>query len=293
MFMYWVHNIKPYFFKLGTFELRYYGLMYIVAFFLFYFWFRYLIREGKLPITQLQLENLFTWAIIGVLAGGRLGYVLFYNPSYYLLHPVDILKTWQGGMSFHGGTLGVIIAFIIWSRKQKTGFWELISEVAVIAPFGMFFGRLGNFLNGELYGRVTDVPWAVIFPDGGMLPRHPSQLYQALLEGLLLGLLTMYFHFQGARPLRKFAVGVSGYALARIAMEFFRQPDEHLGFLAGGWLTMGQTLSFAMFAIGAGIYIYDAMNPEAVLPTPVQKPEPENSGRKQNRSSAKKKKNLS
>lgn len=257
MFLYWIHDIKPYFLKIGIIELRYYGLMYIIAFILFYLWFRYLVREKKLPIDYQQLESLFTWAILGVLIGGRLGYVLFYNPGYYLSNPLEILKTWQGGMSFHGGTLGVIISFMIWCRRNKLKFIDLIAEVGVIAPFGMFFGRLGNFLNGELWGHPASVPWAIIFPSGGNVPRHPSQLYQALLEGLTLGIIMMILHFRGANSYQKFAMSVAGYAAARIFVEFYRMPDEHLGFLAFGWLTMGQLLSIVMFAIGLSIYIYD------------------------------------
>ncbi len=259
MFLYWVHNIKPYFLKIGGLELRYYGLMYIIAFVLFYYWFKYLIREKKLPMTMTQLESLFTWAVLGVLIGGRLGYVLFYNPSYYFSHPLNIVKTWQGGMSFHGGTLGVIISFLIWTRRNKVPFWDLISEVSVIAPFGLFFGRLGNFLNGELWGHEATVPWAIIFPSGGSVPRHPSQLYEALLEGLLLGIIMMILHFRGASSLQKFAASISGYAVARIFVEFFRVPDEQLGYLFGGWLTMGMILSFVMLSVGIGILLNEAI----------------------------------
>lgn len=259
MFLYWVHSIKPYFLKIGALELRYYGLMYILAFTLFYFWFKYLIREKKLPINFVQLENLFTWSILGVLIGGRFGYVLFYNPAYYFSHPLSILKTWEGGMSFHGGVLGVVVSFYLWTRKNKVSFWDLIAEVGVIAPFGMFFGRMGNFLNGELWGHPSNVAWAIIFPSGGNIPRHPSQLYQALLEGITLGIIMMILHFKGVSSLKKFSVSIGGYAIARIIVEFYRVPDEHIGFLASDWLTMGQMLSFVMLGLGVGIFVYDVV----------------------------------
>jgi len=204
-----------------------------------------------------QFDNLNLYLILGVILGGRLGYVLFYQPAYYLQHPLEIPATWAGGMSFHGGCIGVILAGIFFCRYHKLDFWKAADLYVVTIPIGLGLGRIGNFINGELYGRVTDVPWAMVFPGGGPLPRHPSQIYEALLEGLIL--FTLLWSLKNkpwqAKPSRLWPHGsmlaffLIAYAVIRIIVEFFREPDPHLGEVLLGF-TMGQILSGIMMAAG-------------------------------------------
>ncbi|MCD6234572.1 MAG: prolipoprotein diacylglyceryl transferase [Candidatus Marinimicrobia bacterium] len=255
MILTWVHNLKPYLFKIGSFEIRYYGLMYVLGFICFYYWMKHVIRRGNLKMTVEQLDSLFTGAIISLLVGARLGYVLFYNLSWYLKNPAEIFMTWHGGMSFHGGAIAIIL-FVIWfARKHRIEFWDLIGEFTTIAPVGLFFGRLGNFINGELWGRPADVPWAIIFPGSGGIPRHPSQLYEALAEGLLLFLFLFWLHKKEVAGHVKFAAGLIFYGVGRFIIEFFREPDEQLGFLFFNWVTMGQLLCFIMIVGGIVVLI--------------------------------------
>jgi len=250
MLLFWVHNLKPYIFKIGTFEVRYYGLMYVLGFICFYYWMKYVMKKGNLKITEKHLDTLFSGGILSLLIGARLGYVLFYNLPWYLQNPLEILKTWHGGMSFHGGAIAILL-FVMWfARKNNIDFWQLIGEFTTIAPVGLLFGRIGNFINGELWGRPTDIPWAVIFPGSGGIPRHPSQLYEALVEGLLLFLFLFWLHRKGAAGHVKLAAGLIFYGVGRFFIEFLREPDEQLGFLFFEWVTMGQLLSLAMIAGG-------------------------------------------
>lgn len=183
--------------------------------------------------------------------GGRIGYVLGYNVAYYFANPLEILYVWNGGMSFHGGFAGMVLSIIFVARKHKISVIAFGDLIAIAAPIGLFFGRIANFINGELYGRITDVPWAFVFPYGGPLPRHPSQLYEALLEGVLLFILIGAAYRKGARQIPGLMIGLfmTGYAVARILVEFVREPDDHLGFVIGS-LTMGQLLSLPMLVIG-------------------------------------------
>lgn len=255
MLLFWVHNLKPYIFKIGTFEVRYYGLMYILGFICFFYWMKYVIRRGDLKMTEKQLDSLFTGAIISLLVGARLGYVVFYNLSWYLKNPLEIFMTWHGGMSFHGGAIAIVL-FVIWfTKKNRIDFWDLIGEFTTIAPIGLFFGRIGNFINGELWGRPADVPWAVIFPGSGGIPRHPSQLYEALVEGLFLLFILFFLHRKGVAGHIKFSTGLILYGIGRFLIEFFREPDKQLGFLFFDWLTMGQLLCLAMIVGGMGVLI--------------------------------------
>jgi phosphatidylglycerol:prolipoprotein diacylglycerol transferase len=213
-------------------------------------------------LTQKALEDVVTWAVVGVIGGGRLGYVLFYKPSYYIEHPSQILHLWEGGMSFHGGCLGVILSFILFCRRYKIRFFEMIDVIACAAPFGLFFGRIANFINGELYGRATDVAWGMVFPRGGELPRHPSQLYEAALEGIVLFcVLHTLLKVKNARNKPGMLGGtfIAGYAIARMIVECFREPDEFLGFFAG-FVTMGQILSLPM--LGYGLYLIFRNSPQ-------------------------------
>jgi phosphatidylglycerol:prolipoprotein diacylglycerol transferase len=242
--------LDPVLLHIGPLQLRWYGLMYVLSFIITYFILRSETRRKQVPLTSEDLADLVFYGAMGVVLGGRLGYILFYKLGFYLSHPLQVFAVWEGGMSFHGGFLGVVLAFVLFSRRKKISFFTLIDMAAQCAPVGLGLGRIGNFINGELYGRQTDVPWGIIFPGGGELPRHPSQLYEALLEGLLLFLIVRL----AAR--RSTITGVpawtfcAGYGLFRFIVEFFRQPDEHIGFLLNTF-SMGQLLSFPMFILGS------------------------------------------
>ncbi len=242
-------------YALGPFAIRYYALAYIVGLIVGWQYCVWLAKRPPVLVTKLQIDDFLVWATVGVIAGGRLGYVLFYQPGEFLARPLTILQVWQGGMSFHGGTVGVIIALILFARRRKIPFLALTDIVTAAVPIGLFLGRLANFINAELYGRTTDVPWAMIFPsDPQQLPRHPSQLYEAGLEGIVLFIiLFILIRKESVRRRHGLVTGVflAGYALARIFVEFFREPDSFLGFLAAG-TTMGQWLSLPMLL--AGVY---------------------------------------
>lgn len=249
---------------LGMLAIRWYSLAYIAGILLGWW---YIAKEhAKRPLTNLTqkaLDDVVTWAVIGVVLGGRLGYVLFYKPAYYMENPERILHIWEGGMSFHGGLIGVITVFIIFCRKYRIRFFSFIDLVACAAPIGLFFGRIANFINGELYGRVTDVPWGIVFPSGGDLPRHPSQLYEATMEGVILFLiLFVLLKFTTLRNKPGFLGGtfIAGYAIARMISECFREPDDFLGFFFGA-VTMGQILSLPMLAYG--LYLIFRRHPHA------------------------------
>lgn len=251
-------NIDPVAVHLGPLAIRWYSLAYIAGILLGWW---YVAKEhAKRPIPNLTasaLDDMVTWAVVGVVGGGRLGYVLFYKPGYYFENPMQILHLWEGGMSFHGGLIGVITAFILFCRKYRIHFFELIDVIACATPIGLFFGRLANFANGELYGRATNVPWAMVFPRGGDVARHPSQIYEAGMEGVVLfTVLFILLKFTNARakPGLLGGVFIAGYALARIISECFREPDDFLGFLFGA-VTMGQLLSLPMFTYGLYLII--------------------------------------
>lgn len=242
-------QFSPEMFSLGPLSVRWYGMMYLFGFLAAWILGRRRAARSGL-FTPAQFDDVLLFGCIGVLLGARLGYVLFYNPFYYLGHPLEILAVWQGGMSFHGGMLGVMFAQWLAGKRYGKSFFQTMDFMAPLVPPGLFFGRLGNFINAELWGRVTDAPWGMVFPGGGDLPRHPSQLYEAALEGLLLfSLLWVY----SARPRPVMAVSglfALGYGCLRFFVEFFREPDAHLGYLAFGWLTMGMTLCLPLMALG-------------------------------------------
>jgi len=245
-------EIDPIIFSIGPVAIRWYALAYIAG--LIIGW-RLMIRFANAPGSQVsaeQVDDFLVWATLGVIFGGRLGYVLFYKPAFYFSNPIEIFQVWQGGMSFHGGFLGVVVAALLFARKHKLPIFSLADMLAIVAPVGLFFGRIANFINAELYGRVTDVSWGMVFPNGGPLPRHPSQLYEAALEGLLLFLIQIVLRNTeiGRKPGVATGVFLIGYALARGFVELFREPDAHLGFLIGG-ATMGQLLSIPMILVGA------------------------------------------
>jgi len=238
--------------QLGPFAVRWYALAYIAGLVAGWQLVRRLAAAPPAVASREQVDDFLLWATLGVVLGGRLGYVLFYKPGYYLAHPAEALAAWHGGMSFHGGMAGVVLAVWLFCRRRGIAILGFGDRVAVAAPIGLGLGRLANFVNGELWGRVSDVPWAMVFPNGGPWPRHPSQLYQAALEGVaLFALLWVLARRQHLRARPGFLAGafLAGYAVARIVGELFRQPDAHLGFLVGG-TTMGQLLSLPMLAVG-------------------------------------------
>jgi phosphatidylglycerol:prolipoprotein diacylglycerol transferase len=236
--------------QIGPLAIRWYGLMYLVGFGIAYGLGRLRIARGRSGrVTVEMLDDLLFFVVLGVILGGRLGYVLFYKPGYYLEHPAEILAVWQGGMAFHGGFLGVLIAVWWVARKHRLRWLELTDFLAPLVPLALAAGRLGNFINAELWGRVTDVPWGMIFPGAGPDPRHPSQLYQFALEGVLLFAI-LWLYSARPRPVGAVsAVFLIGYGVLRSVAELFRQPDDFLGLLAFG-LTMGQWLSAPMILAG-------------------------------------------
>ena len=250
--------IDPVALQIGPFAIRWYALAYIAGIVLGWRIARRLVEARPRAGTTEQMDDYVTWVTLGIILGGRLGYVLFYRPGYFLFHPLEALMVWQGGMSFHGGALGVIVATLIFARRNKLNPLLFGDRAAAVVPIGLFFGRVANFINGELWGRPSDVPWAIVFPtDPSQLARHPSQLYQAGLEGLALCLLMWALaRREGVRARPGLLTGalIAGYGVARLIGEFFREPDAHLGYLLGG-VTMGQLLSLPMVAVGAWLIL--------------------------------------
>ncbi|MGM0403399.1 MAG: prolipoprotein diacylglyceryl transferase [Thermodesulfobacteriota bacterium] len=255
--------IDPVIFEIGPLQVRWYGLMYIIGFACAYLILLYLSRRRVFRIDRNEIEDLLVYGIIGLLLGARVGYCLFYNLEFYLANPLKILAVWEGGLSFHGGLIGLVIAGAVFARIRKKSFLMLVDMGAVAATPGLFFGRIGNFINGELYGRVTDVPWGMVFPGAGPYPRHPSQLYEALLEGLVLFAVLFFLSLKVRLRGVLIAVFLMGYGLARFFVEFFREPDAHIGFVAAA-LTMGQVLSLFMAAAGAAVFVVLVMQRTSV-----------------------------
>lgn len=242
-------EIDPVVFSIGPVTVRWYGVMYSLAFLAGWPLLKGQARRMGLGLSKDELGDLLVWILLGVILGGRLGYILFYQTSYYLAKPMAIFRIWEGGMAFHGGLIGVAVAICLFARKKKIHCLTLGDLVSPAVPVGLFLGRIGNFINGELWGRVTDLPWAMIFPHAGPLPRHPSQIYEAILEGLLLFSVLWWLGKERRKPGVLFGSFLLGYASARILVEFFREPDAQLGLLSMG-LSMGQWLSFPMMATG-------------------------------------------
>ncbi len=275
--------IDPVIIEFGFLAIRWYSLAYIAGLVIGWRYCRRLavraparFTPGDLPdrATEEQIQehresraavfdDFLLWATLGVILGGRLGYVLFYKPGYYLANPLDILALWQGGMSFHGGMLGVAAAIVLFARRRGIGILALADVISPAVPVGLFFGRIANFINSELYGRPSDLPWAIVFPaDPDQLPRHPSQLYEAGLEGIVLFIVLALVIRLGAMARAGLLTGVflTGYGLSRLTVELFRAPDEHLGFLLGG-TTMGQWLSLPMLLAGLGLVLWSLSRP--------------------------------
>ena len=242
-------QIDPILFEIGPFALRWYSLAYIGGLFFGWWFIRRATRMPGAPMSETHIDDFFFLAAMGVIFGGRVGYVLFYNLPYYIDNPLAALKLWDGGMSFHGGLVGVCLAVIYFSRKYKLDLMRVADIVAVVSPIGLLLGRMANFINAELWGRASDAPWAMIFPtDPHQIPRHPSQLYEALLEGLVLFIiLQVLWHFTNLKKKAGIIAGVFfiGYGAARFTVEFFREPDAHLGLWEG--VSRGQMLTIPMF----------------------------------------------
>lgn len=249
-------DINPIAVDFGIIKIHWYGISYVAGILLAW-WLLHRRSKTLYPIwTKEQVADMIFYTTLGIILGGRLGSVLFYNLPYYLHHPLEIIMINRGGMSFHGGLIGVCIALWVYGKKQNRGFFTITDFVAPAAPIGLFFGRLANFVNGELWGRPTDLPWGMVFPRADNLPRHPSQLYEAFLEGIVLFII-MWSYSRKPKPVMAVSgLFLAGYGLFRGSVEWVRQPDIQVGFLAGGWLTMGMLLSFPMFVLGVFLLIF-------------------------------------
>jgi len=259
--------VDPVLVHIGPLAIRWYALAYIAGILLGWVYARAMIRSerlwgGKAPLTVVDFDDFVVWVTLGIILGGRAGYVLFYNLPHFIAHPLEIFQLWNGGMSFHGGFTGCVVAVILFARSRGIPFLPLGDLTCAVGPIGLFLGRLANFINGELWGRPTDISWAMIFPSGGPVPRHPSQLYEAGLEGLLLLVVLALLIRGGALKRPGLIIGAFAvvYALARSFIEFFREPDAQLGFLWGG-ATMGQLLSIPLFLAGVGLILYAIKHP--------------------------------
>jgi len=256
----YTHNLDPVLFDFGLIVIRWYSLAYVFGIIIGWWLGKkiilHILNNVNFKFNLSEFDDLITYTILSIIIGGRLGYVLFYNLEYYINNPIDVFKVWEGGMSFHGALLGVIISTHLFSIKRNIPTFFMLDVIACVSPIGIFFGRIANFINGELVGKITTVPWSVVFPSIDMAARHPSQIYEALLEGLILFLLLFYFIL---KP--KYTLGVCSYlflilyGLFRIISEFFREPDAQLGYFFG-FLSMGTILSFFMIFVGFTILIY-------------------------------------
>jgi phosphatidylglycerol:prolipoprotein diacylglycerol transferase len=247
-------QIDPVALHIGPLSVHWYGLMYLLGFSAAWIALRFRLPQSR--FTADQVSDILFYAALGVIIGGRLGYILFYMWSDFLENPLHLFQIWKGGMSFHGGLIGVIAALWLYSRKIGCSVIDITDFVAPVVPIGLATGRIGNFINSELWGRTTDLPWGMIFPNGGPLPRHPSQLYEFLLEGVLLFAILWIF---SAKPRPRWAVSglfLTFYGIFRLGVEFFREPDPQIGFVAFGWLTKGQLLSLPMILIGITMMIW-------------------------------------
>ena len=265
-------NFDPVLIQLGPFAIRWYALAYIAGILLGWLYARAIVRREKLwdgpaPMTAIDLDDFVVWVTLGIILGGRIGYVLFYNPEYFAAHPLESFELWKGGMSFHGGFTGCVLAVILFAKSRGIPVFSLGDVICAVGTIGVLLGRLANFVNGELWGRASDVPWAMVFPGGGPLPRHPSQLYEASLEGLGVMLLLAICIRAGALKRPGLIVGIFAvsYAIARSFCELFREPDAQLGFLWGG-LTMGMLLSLPLLLFGIAMIVIAVKRPPLHAP---------------------------
>jgi phosphatidylglycerol:prolipoprotein diacylglycerol transferase len=262
-------HIDPVAIEIGPLAVRWYGLAYFAGILLGWWYARRLVADERLwggrpaPLTLADVDDFLLWLVAGIIFGGRLGYALFYQPGHFLRDPLSFFRLWEGGMSFHGGLAGVIIAVVLFCVRRSISILSLLDVAAASTPFGLFFGRIANFINGELWGRPADVPWATVFPGGGPEPRHPSQIYEALLEGVVLfAVLRLLTHHALSlrRPGLTGGAFIAGYGAARVLVEFFREPDPQLGYIFG-FLTMGMILSLPMVLIGLAAIVWAARKP--------------------------------
>ncbi|MGH8517268.1 MAG: prolipoprotein diacylglyceryl transferase [Panacagrimonas sp.] len=250
-------NFDPVALNLGPVQIHWYGLMYLIG---FYGCWYLAVRRGKsahMPFAAVAVSDLLFFVALGVILGGRVGYTLFYNLPGFLADPVEIFRIWKGGMSFHGGLLGVIAAVWLFARSRKLTFFYVMDFVALVVPFGLLTGRIGNFINAELWGKPSNLPWAMVFPsDPAHVPRHPSMLYEAFLEGLVMLAVLWWYSSKPRPPAAVCGLFLVLYGVFRSMVEFVRVPDAQIGYLAGGWLTMGQVLCIPMWLTGAGLMIW-------------------------------------
>ena len=250
-------SIDPVIFSFGAIQIRWYGLAYVLGFLIGIYFIKQINQHYQKKIENNKIDDFFIWSIIGVILGGRIGYVLFYQTSSIFINPISVLYIWKGGMSFHGGLIGITIAILFFCKKNSINFFQLSDLVSSVAPVGLFFGRLANFINVELYGRVTDFPFAMIYPSVDQLPRHPSQLYEAFFEGIILFVILIYYSKKNYNK-NNFGLITSLflilYGVFRILIEFLREPDAHIGLFLN-FFSMGQLLCIPLIIIGLGIYI--------------------------------------
>ncbi len=250
-------NINPVIFSIGPFSVYWYSMAYVFGVIFGWFYAYKIIKRFKIGVTAANLENFVIWAILGIIIGGRLGYVLLYDPIKYLSNSILIFKTYEGGMSFHGGIIGIAVSCYFFCHKYKIKFFCLGDILATVGPIGLFLGRIANFINGELYGRVTTIPWGMVFPNSDLQIRHPSQLYEAFFEGVILCLILAYATFK-YKTIKihglNLAISLIVYSVFRIIIEIFREPDFHIGFIFNN-LTMGQILSLPMLIVGIYLII--------------------------------------
>ena len=253
-------EIDPVALSLGPIKVHWYGLMYLIGFLAFWWLGRLRARKDFIVVKPADVGDMMFYGVLGVVLGGRIGYVLFYNFSTFLEDPLLLLRIWQGGMSFHGGFLGVLAAAWLYQRRRNLGFWNIMDFVAPMIPIGLGAGRIGNFINAELWGRVTDLPWAVVYPFVDAEPRHPSQLYEAFLEGLVLFVI-LWIYASRPRPMAAVsALFLLGYGIFRFLVEFVREPDGHIGFIAFDWVTMGHLLTLPMIIAGIVLMVWAYAN---------------------------------
>lgn len=254
-------DIDPVIMHVGPLAIRWYSLAYIAGILIGIYYIKYLAKKSNFKLNEDFADSFLLFTIFGIIIGGRLGYVVIYNPTLYIAEPLKILKTWDGGMSFHGGLIGFIIATILFARKYKLNHWKILDLASCVAPIGIFLGRISNFINGELFGRITDSPLGMIFPMGGPFPRHPSQIYEALTEGLLLLLIMniLFFKYNFFKKERLLSgVFCVMYSICRLSVEFFREPDQSVGYILN-YFTMGQIISILLALFGIALIKFDPL----------------------------------